>query len=159
MPGIRKSQSGASERLFVRKTNDETVNNSAVVQADDELFFALGANQVAYGFLIGQVAGNTVADLRIAFGAPAGAAISYSGVMQRAASDGLAELRGAITVVDGEMAGIGVDSASRLMVITFWVANGANAGNVTFKWAQSTATVGNTTVQSGSRIIGWRVNG
>jgi hypothetical protein len=135
--------------LIVRKTADETVNNSATLQNDDELLFAIAANEVwEFEFVIIHI-GNTTADIKFAVTCPAGATIQYrhigkdaSGTMEEDMADASGEAVSA--------AGYTTNSITKVEGI---VANAGTAGSLQLQWAQNTKTVVNTKVLANSCLI------
>ena len=134
---------------LIRKTADETVNNSAVLQDDNELFLPMLANEVWQITLSLIVNSSAVADLKLGFTAPAGAAMySYSRYIREdnVVCDGFASL--AATLL---LRGVGANEMP--IFLTGIVINGANAGNFQIQWAQATAEVSDTKVLTNSYII------
>uniref|UniRef100_A0A6M3IYH6 Uncharacterized protein n=1 Tax=viral metagenome TaxID=1070528 RepID=A0A6M3IYH6_9ZZZZ len=130
----------------VRKTADETVNNSDVLQNDNHLLFAVAANEV-WELTINILALSATAtpDLKANITVPAGA----TGALQWIGSTNYTETYaiGGLNPVFPLVATLGLFQLKAIVV------NGANAGNVQFQWAQQTATVQNTTVKANSCII------
>ena len=128
---------------IVRKTADEIVNNSTVLQNDDHLLFAVAANEVWEIRVAMIVASTAVADFKYAFTVPTGGAIYAPG--------------GYTTDSDATIAVAVLYTANQTMSTTVAVnrryIGGANAGNVQFQWAQNTAEVSNTKVLANSYII------
>jgi hypothetical protein len=140
----------------VVKPSDESVISSTVLQNDDHLLFAVGANEVWFVELILRVeAVNTTGDFKHTFTVPAGAAITGygfdTGTTGAANFDGFAIASSAATLTsqtatntNGTMAGI---VAIRW---TGWVVTAGTAGTVQFQWAQNTSDANNVTVKKGS---------
>ncbi|GAH91532.1 unnamed protein product [marine sediment metagenome] len=144
---------------IVRKAADETVNNSNILQNDDHLLMALGANEVWQIDIFILCQGNTAADIQFGFSYPVGCLIKWGfvgagksnvvgtwGYTIETTADPIkiedAILKKGITPF--------VNSGCRFSLI---VINGANAGNINLQWAQDTATVGDTTVLENSCLI------
>lgn len=144
----------------IRKTADETVNNSNVLQNDDELLFAIAANEIRRArfvlFVANPAAGTgATADFQAAITLPAGA--SMVGVMQGAgtAATNAGATSGAMRsmTVSGTGKAVGaLDADTVIVTIEVVVTCGATAGNVTLQWAQSTATATDTIVKAGSFV-------
>mgnify|MGYP001617909989 CR=1 FL=1 len=155
---LRGDATFAAASTIVRKTADETVNNSSTLQNDDELLFAIAANEIwlVQGFL--SFNSSTVADIRSAITVPAGATLivnSMALAVGTAASNG--ELLNTSSTTSGGAVlagGTGADSVQRLWAI---VVNGANAGNCQVQWAQSTAEASNTIVRANSFLQAFKV--
>ena len=139
----------AAGPTIVRKTSDETVNNSTTLQNDDELLLAIAANEV------------WAVDIYIKF-FNAGTANFKGGIVLPALADcegGIVydDLAGTVqweqTLASGEVATMGGVGENAIVVFHYIVTNGANAGNVQFQWAQVTANAEDTTVRAGSCII------
>jgi hypothetical protein len=140
---------GSGNVVRVVKEANEVVNNSASLQDDDELTFAITSDEtIAFRFVV-QANSGTTPDLRFAVTAPSGATcrVSYSDP-EGASSNG--------------QYGCGVSTASipgngavDLYEITGTVTNGSTAGDVTLRWAQFTANASNTTVYAGSYLVAY----
>lgn len=133
----------------IRKTADETVNNSVALQNDDALLFAVEANSVWEFIVILQFTSGSTPNLKVAIVVPAAAsfiAIKY-GYSSTAVGIGFMVVSGTGTRFDGGEAAL--QEATLVGVIT----NGANAGNFQIQWAQNTAEVSDTKVRTNSCII------
>ena len=131
------------------KTAAETVNNSATLQNDDHLAFAIGANEQWAFEMFLAITSTTTADFRLSFTVPSGATIQIGGDISRNATSG-AHLDGAWLTGDGTTninMNADVVNALRLSGV---VINGANAGTVQLQWAQGGAAAVDTIVQAGS---------
>lgn len=138
-----------SRLTIIRKTADETVNNSAVLQNDDELLLPVGANQVWAFDLRIMFDGATAADIKYKFTIPAGG----SGHWLR--GDEISDANTSITTErNNSTAGAG-DTYFQIFHCIY--AGGANAGNVQFQWAQLTAGASDSKVRKDSCIIAWRL--
>lgn len=138
---------------FATKTADETVNNSAVLQNDDHLFFPIGANET-WIFNV-DFDGNSAAtpDIKFAMTAPAGATCQYNFYLPTGIQNSRVTTCGtASTVLNGnatEQSYIGYGT----------ITNGATAGTVTLQWAQFTANASNTIGRAGSILKAYRIRG
>lgn len=140
-------------RVYRTKTADETVNNSAVMQNDDHLSFAIGANERWAFAMILYVNMKGVSQWKWQFTGPAG-------VAGRGGWD-VAQL-GALTNADNlfaaQIAGVGFTNLTLVPVrISGFIYNGATAGTINFQWAQNSAVAENTQVVQGSSLTAWRV--
>ena len=145
---------------IVRKTADETVNNSTALQDDNHLLLALGANEVWLVHLFMLVSGHWDAHIKFGWGRPSGCAIYWGPMGDTLApcywnhtwttskSDLLKEDETLSTHV-----AIAPDMGIGGHLLCAIVANGANAGNLTLRWAQAVAISGNTTVKMNSCLI------
>lgn len=148
----------------VRKTVDETVNNSTVLQDDDALTLAIGANETwAFEFVLfvdGGASGAS-ADFRSALTVPAGATFRAEATGPGSSATTMAAANGsyAALTVSGTTGGIvGLITSDTVQVtIKGVVVNGATAGSLTLQWAQWTATVTDVIVRAQSHLIGRRI--
>jgi len=138
----------------IRKVADETVNNSAALQDDDELLFAIGANEV---WLMELAAFINEADATPgfdwAFTGPAGT-VNTVALMALYNADGTI-VQGAIPLLTGFGASLAVDTS--VLSVKGIVRNGATAGTIQFKWAQQVAHASNTKVLLDSWLARRRV--
>lgn len=141
---------GGGMSLIVKEA-DETVNNSSALQNDDELLFAVAANEVWQ--FEGVLIVNSTADgnFKMAFVGPSGAVGAWGAEMitndtTPTASQGLANALGS--------SDIAVYANTLPRIFRFWggIHNGATGGNLTLQWAQNTAHASNTSVLAGSYI-------
>ena len=141
---------------IVLKASDETVNNSNALQNDDDLLFAIGANEDwIFQFSIFY---DSTAYFKFAITVPAAGTFLIWGVGQAYYSSGAFVYASAITASGTSRAvqGGGAGTAKHT-IITGSVSNGANAGNVQLQWAQSTAEATDTKVLAGSSLTTWEV--
>jgi hypothetical protein len=134
---------------IVRKTANETVNNSIVLQNDNELLFPVLANAVWEFRLVIRMNTSAVADINFNFAIPAG------GFVNIAPAGFIGNLTTLVTLAaDGTpnsyFDGTGSD---RWSIIWGYYIGGANAGNVQLQWCQRTAEVSDTKVLANSFII------
>lgn len=134
--------------LIVRKEATETVNNSATLQDDNELFFAVEANEVwafrAVLFFISSAA----ADIKFAWTIPASATIRWS------ATNIVNAINTASTVYDdSNFVSTDGTSAQLMVVLDGIVVVSSTAGDVTLQWAQIAAAVSDTQVLVNSYLI------
>jgi hypothetical protein len=153
------SLSGLSSIQLVRKTSDETVNNSSTLQDDDTLLAALAASEVVTFQCFIIFDSGTTPNFKAAFTVPGGATIVYnwsSGISidtsLAAGRENTASASGTALVWGGY--GVGSKAAATL---TGTVINGATPGNLTLQWAQNTANASNTKVYAGSFLLVFRV--
>lgn len=139
---------------IVRKTADETVLNSAVLQNDDHLLLAIAASEVWAVDFVFIVTGaiSATPDFKFAVTVPVAAACSYGLTAEVANAATATDVGTAIpaTAMSVDIA-IGEVKLVRVRVV---VTNGANAGNVQLQWAQNAATVDESiTVKANSYLI------
>lgn len=136
----------------VRKSANEIVNNSAVLQDDNELLFPVLANEIWTGYILLLTSGNNTADLKVNLTGPAGSTIRWTGIY--------VDVAGATrktSDLDGDIQAYGQDNYLNVL-INFTIINGAVAGNLTLQWAQNTADLSDTTVLANSHIYAHRLN-
>lgn len=150
-----RNLANALDKKAKRKSVDEPVNNSAVLQDDDELFIALGANATyeISGHLVFLAATSGV-DAKVALTCPAGAAIAWSAIGMdpavAAGNNGAGTWTG--SVASGGTVPVGVSSAYTPVLITGTIVVGATPGNLQLRWCQNTATASNLTLKAGSHL-------
>lgn len=136
--------SGVGIYKTIYKSADETVNNSDVLQNDDALLFAVAANEVWAFTIVCLLTSNSTADFKAGWSVPTAATMKWTNAFDN-------------TMYNESQAysyGTATDSIAEFYGTVFV---GANAGNVTFQWAQNTATVVDTKVLKGSYIIAHRL--
>jgi hypothetical protein len=128
------------------KTSDESVTSSTSLQDDDDLFFAIGANEtwvfiLPFGLVCGASGG-----FKWAFSVPASASAFGSNLA------GLARLASVdLTTGSGETSSS--TTASNQPFIAGYCANSSTPGNVRFRFAQNVSNGTATTVKRGSILI------
>jgi hypothetical protein len=138
----------------IRKTADEVVNNSSVLQNDDELLLAMGANEVwEFSALIYcDIRANS--DFKHTFTVPTGATgkwFNYKIVVDTAGTTNnpitATAFGTAVSIITGS------DKLGSFHQIWGLVINGVNAGNLQYQWAQNTAYAENTKVLTNACLI------
>ena len=134
----------------VRKTADETVNNSATLQNDDHLFFAVAANEIwAIQLIFAYYISESGSGIKFGWAVPTGATMMWA-----------SQIIGETTTLNTEANTTGLSPSSSItcLVRVFGVVvAAATAGNVNLQWAQSTAGVRDTTVKANSYLIGHKL--
>lgn len=128
---------------IVRKSAEEIVNNSAVMQNDDELLLAVGASEVwEFELYIRHTSATTTPDIDILFAVPAASSLlkipNYNTAHQE--------------VADADIT-LASSSANNGYWAKYLYIGGANAGNIQLTWAQNVATAEDTKVLANSFII------
>lgn len=131
---------------YVIKAADEIVNNSTILQNDDELGIAVEANKLYLFRLRLRLVSTAVANFKFAFTIPAAASMRDTPFLY-VASPPTADVDS--TVARALFPTTGVDS---VVTLTGHILTGANAGNVVLQWAQNTAEVSDTKVLVGSYL-------
>lgn len=139
-------------RLLIYKSVDETIISSAALQNDDELVFAVRANEVWHFKAYLRFNSGTVPDIQFAFTVPAGAAVQYGGYDTGPGAAGPKVLNASGGSYD--VNGLATDNFALIEGV---VVNGATPGNVQLQWAQFSSTASNTTVKKGSCILADRL--
>ena len=131
----------------VRKTADQTINNSEVLVNVTDLVLPVGANEIwEFFLLIRNISVSDTPDMDIAFTIPvAGSLVCAFGVSNIAETDGTAEVDISATTVNW------------IKRFNYIYIGGANAGNVQLQWAQATARANDTVMKAGSFIIGYKL--
>lgn len=142
-----------SSGLFKRKTANETVNNSAALQNDDDLFVSVAANGVYQLNMRVQFNSTAAADFKYGFTFPAGLTMQYT---QTVIGVGLTTLN---TFEQDETSTPQLEgqAANKAILIVGLVVVSGTAGTLQFQWAQNSATAVNTTVNAGSYMMLFRV--
>jgi len=142
-----------TQGTIVRKTANETVNNSTVLQDDDHLFFPILANEIWDFLILLKVQIKAASDFKFTITAPAGAGGGFNKVHLLVTS-GYCPVPTSFGADDGV-----IDAVDR--TIYCWVIgiveNGANAGNIRVQWAQQTAVAENTVVEANSFLTARRL--
>lgn len=133
--------------VYARKTANETVNNSAVLQNDDELSWAVVASGVYRLELHLIYDTGTTPDLKIGWTFPAGLTMVWGGIY--------ADTAGAVALVSGNIQttaqSIGGAGAAAIRGAHFWgIVTVSTAGTLQLQWAQDTANATDTIVRAGS---------
>lgn len=152
---VTAPSSGGNVAKIVRKTADETVNNSSTLQNDDHLLLALASSEVwKFEFWLMYTSGSTP-DFKAAITVPASATLVWETL---GATDTSSVVYGAATITaSGTSRDFASSTGTRFLKITGIVANSTNAGNLQLQWAQNTATVSDTIVLTNSTLTAWKL--
>lgn len=133
----------------IRKTADETVNNSTALQNDDELLLPILANEIWEFEVLIIAESSAAADIKTAITVPAGATLKSIGIGRDQAN---------ATITASSTAAWTAENINGIITILKGIViNGANAGNVTLQWAQQAAEVSDTKVLTNSCILAHRL--
>ena len=135
---------------IVRKTADETVNNSTTLQNDDHLLLAVGVNEVWVLSLYLIIATTAVADFKLAFTVPAGGAAYYYEASG-------APLVSYIAAPNAHIFSTAADTTSGKAIVYCLYIGGGTAGNLQLQWCQANLEATNTRVLTNSCIIAHKV--
>lgn len=146
---------------YVRKTSDETVNNSTTLQNDDQLLIAL-PTAGTFGFrCILYYDSSTTGDFKAAFTMPAGATMLWGGIgPATGASNTTGDGQFGTATASGTAVaygGAGTGTANTVILrIDGEITMGGTSGNLQLQWAQNTLDATNTVVRTRSRLEVWR---
>ncbi len=152
--GCQADQGGGGITVKV-KTANETVNNSATLQNDDHLNFAIGASE-NWAFTMDLAVDNEdgTTGFKMAMTAPSGARCVTMG------KDGNSTTPSIIVGCGVESANLsGLMGGYQTKRVFGSVRNSTNAGTVQLQWAQFSAGAFNTTVFSGSTLLAFKTVG
>lgn len=131
---------------IVRKTSDETVNNSATFQDDNELFLSVEASTSYRVHLQLVYQSNATPDFKYQFTAPSGATFpvwTFLGKGGGVLVHDIAGSSGGVVGLDGNAANTAFEAWGILVV-------SSTAGTLRVQWAQNTANASDTIVRAGS---------
>ncbi len=143
----------------VCKGTTETVNNSAVFQDDDELSFAVNANEQYEFYAILAVNTSTAADFKFQFTGPASpTTINYACMMEVIPHGSSVTVLATAFSTSMANASFNPTGFGNLVRVWGYLENGSNAGTVQLQWAQNTQTVVDTKLRAGSNLRYRRVS-
>jgi hypothetical protein len=144
--------------IIVRKSADETLANSTVVQDDDHLFFPVLADEVWFveAFVIfSAVTAGTNMDFKVGWSVPSGTTMLWGA--QGVPSNTLSSWGPTATNTsptsartEGQNLAVGGANGTNLGTYQGVVTAGATPGDVHFQWAQNSSNANDLTVESGS---------
>ncbi len=135
---------------FVYKSANETVNNSDTLQDDDELKFAVGANELWLFQAWIHSTDTTTADLHYLFTGPAGSTVRWSPIPQFGVTGSFHNTDVKFGTAQNTEGNGGHFAVGR-------IDTAGTSGDLQLQWAQSTATANNTIVLIGSWLTGRNV--
>ena len=150
----------------VRKTADETVNNSSVLQADDELKLNVGANEIwILTLYILQQSVSTTANIKFGWTVPAASSLkwgsdSMTGTAGQVGSGPLSTAKpggGVAVSTEADSVVLATGNFTQLLRLTGIYIGGANAGTVNLTWAQLTATIEDTKILTNSILVAQKI--
>lgn len=147
-------------RRILKTTDSQVVNNSTTLVSDNQLKIAMLANEVWLFKFHVMSDGPAAGDFKIALNSPTGSLGNW-GVIGEANSGQLIQAGGTSSVGGGQFvdANTSVLIESQNFIISGGITNGSTAGDLQLRWAQNTATVGDTRVLYGSSLVCHRVGG
>jgi hypothetical protein len=136
----------------VVKTADETVNNSTVLQNDDQLLLPIGASQTwAFEMFIYFTKANAAPGFKFDFAIPATTAGRHMGSnVDERLDDALAAAVFASTDLTSDITLDFAGTTNPALIHIIGTVSTGDAGNLQFRWAQAVANASNTVVKAGS---------
>ena len=146
-----KWAAAAGGYTIVSKGSDESVQSNTTLQNDDDLLYAIGANEKwEFTVKLRIAQGGLAAHFKFALTAPSGAYISYRTVVDNVSAV-VDDFR---TFSSGTAISVRVaNDADDVLVIWGFIMNGATPGNLQFQFCQATTQAINTTVKAGSVML------
>ena len=152
-----RDQFKTTPHLLVRKTADETVNNSTTLQNDDVLVATVGTTDVwhFWWYLIWN--SNTTADLKIAWTFPASGLVTYSYVWRDSVPNvvTISEADSSSPTTSQDIQGSAAVQGPLAIQMTY--VGGGTGGSVQLQWAQNTANVSDTIMKANSTLYGLKL--
>lgn len=145
------------EILPIRKAAAETVNNSAVLQDDDDFTFPIGPNEIWLVEMDIYISANVDAgaDLQCTWTLPAGASMLLMG---QATDDSVGTVHDhAVGTTPGTGIVFVLPAGAAILRLTATLRNGATPGTAAFQWAQNAAKVDDLTFAIDSSMIAHRM--
>lgn len=139
-----------SAPLSAVKAADETVNDSDVLQNDDDLLFVVGANEKWAFKLFLLIISGTTPDMKLIFALPSGAVGRIYWDTASADPQGWIRLEAEQSVQTS--GGEETLNASGVVIV------GSTGGTVQFQWAQVVADASDTIIRAGSFITAERLS-
>lgn len=142
--------------VFVRKTADESVTSSAVLQDDDHIQFEVGPNEVWSFRCVLIYDGGTTGDIGVNFAGPAGATISWGGYgagtsVASAPNATVINTLGRSTATATNYGAVAVGTKQSIIMEGI-IRTGSTPGTVKLQWAQAVSDATATTVYTDSHL-------
>jgi hypothetical protein len=139
------------------KSADESIDNSNVLQDDDELQFPMLANTTYHVRLIVFFEAGATPDFKYRVEGPTAPTLVLRNLSTKVPGSGTPAPIAVISGFDGSDRNLGGAAGHGCIIEEIIVQNGANAGDFKFRFAQQTATTSDpVTVYAGSSL-GWKV--
>ncbi len=161
--------SGGATHALVRKTVDEAVTSSTVVQDDDALAFTFGTSETWLFEFVLFVNGDAAGDFAcIIAGRPVGATAAVGGygpgsgatfdtTAPEATTATPIEVYGASGLTTTRNFGLAGTGFPVTILLKGWITSTSTGGTLTLQWAQRVSSATATTVMTGSHLIAHRV--
>ena len=149
---------GTWVQRIIYKSANETINTNAVLQNDDELLFAVAANEIyQLDLTVYITAANTTMDFKCGWTVPAGTTMLWAPLSTSTTADpAFWSVPVASTPVglltESSSYSLGTLAGTNGVVFRALVTVSSTAGNVQFQWAQNTSNASNLSVLKGSNI-------
>lgn len=134
--------------VTARKTANETVNNSAALQNDNELFVAAEAGATYDFTLFGMYTSGTTPDLKVGWTVPSGTTMRWGASYYDTAS----ALALTSNLTESSTLACGGTTFNQSFIATGVIVVGSTAGLVQMQWAQNTANASDTILYVGSYL-------
>ena len=139
---------------LVYKSSDETINNSATLQNDNDLFTSAEPDSF-YDFRLWLIINSgTTPNWKMDWTVPTGAALTWS-IQEGVPANLFAVLRG--PYIAGASAAINGAGADQIVIVEGLLTTASTGGVLQLRWAQNTANASNTSVKTGSRLRLWKL--
>ena len=145
------SKKHTDQHKIVRKTSDQTVNNSNVYVDDSEMKMAVGANEIWLVEMYLKIQTTAVADFKCQLTCPVGGVVN---ARQSFPTYALQDYVGATTQITLTTAADLTNAGG--MILCIYV-GGANPGTLQLQWAQSVADAHDTKVLTNSVLVAHRI--
>jgi hypothetical protein len=139
-------------------TATQTVNNTTTLVDVTQLAVYLAASESVFFEAVVRHNGDSTADIKIAFVAPAGATIRWDNDQSIYIAAGDAVTISNAETSEGATRAFGAAAGTRTITIRGWVVMSTTAGALQMQFAQNTATVADTSILAGSTLRVLRQN-
>jgi hypothetical protein len=153
-----RDQLKATWHLISRKSADETVTSSTTFQADDHLFWTVGANETWHTRWSLIFDGSTSGDIQIRFTFPGGT-LYYHIIQYLTSADVVGNTLTRETTspsVARDLSGI-APGAGRMISFDLQYQNGGSGGTFALEWAQNASNATGTVMRTNSCIFGCKL--
>jgi hypothetical protein len=146
------NMNSAIPHLLAYKSADESMTSDTVLQNDDHLFFAMGANDLWAVRIVLWTSGGNDSDIKIAFTLPSGSMMLSS--VHRDTANAFQDMD---WTASGTSKNLRSHVAGSIIQISGTVTNGATPGNFQMQWAQAATQATALVVKKGSIIMGFKL--
>ena len=133
-------------------TISQTINNTTTLVDVTQLAVYLAASESVFFEAVVRHSGDSTADIKIAFVAPAGATIRWDNDQSIYISAGDVIIVSSAEIIEGATRAFGAAAGTRSINIRGWVVMSTTVGALQMQFAQNTATVANTSILAGSAL-------